>query len=123
MNVLSLFDGMSCGQIAFKKLGVTFDGVNNKYFSSEIKDIGIKVTQSNFPNTIQVGDITKLETEKLPQIDILIGGSPCQDLSIAQRDREGLSGEKSKLFWEYVKILKKVKPKYFLLEARQRKKI
>lgn len=112
MNVLSLFDGMSCGQIALERAGIKVDN----YFASEIKDHAIKVTKYNYPSTIQLGDVTKIEVEKLPTIDLLIGGSPCQDLSIAMKDRQGLKGEKSRLFWEYVKLLKKVKPKYFLLE-------
>lgn len=112
MNVLSLFDGMSCGQIALERAGIKVD----KYYASEIKPHAVKVTQFNYPNTIQLGDVFDIDLNKLPQIDLLIGGSPCQDLSIAMRDRQGLEGIKSKLFWEYVRILKKVKPKYFLLE-------
>ena len=112
MNVLSLFDGISCGQVALRKAGIQIDN----YYASEIKDYAMEVTQYNFPNTIQLGDVTKININKLPPIDLLIGGSPCQDLSIAMKDREGLAGQKSKLFWEYVKILKELKPKYFLLE-------
>jgi hypothetical protein len=112
MNVLSLFDGISCGQLALRRAGIDFDN----YYACEIKEKAMKVTQYNFPNTIQLGDVTKIELDKLPEIDLLIGGSPCQDLSIAMKEREGLKGEKSMLFWEYVKILQKVKPKYFLLE-------
>lgn len=112
MKVLSLFDGISCGQIALQRAGIKVD----KYYASEIKPIAIKCTQANFPNTIQLGDVTKLDLTQLENIDLLIGGSPCQDLSIAQANREGLKGEKSKLFWEYVRVLKYIKPKYFLLE-------
>ncbi|WP_205452246.1 DNA (cytosine-5-)-methyltransferase [Clostridium botulinum] len=112
MNVLSLFDGISCGQIALNKVGIKIDN----YYASEIKEHAIKVTQHNYPNTIQLGDVTKIDLNKLPKIDLLIGGSPCQDLSIAMKNREGLKGSKSSLFWEYVKVLQKVKPKYFLLE-------
>jgi len=112
INVLSLFDGMSCGQIALEKVGVKVDN----YYACEIKKHAIKVTQHNFPDTIQLGDVTKLDTKKLPKIDLLIGGPPCQDLSIANRIRKGLDGKKSSLFWEYVRILKEVKPKYFLVE-------
>lgn len=65
MNVLSLFDGMSCGQIAFDKLGIKFDGVNNKYFASEIKKHAIETTQLNYPNTIQLGDVTKIKASDL----------------------------------------------------------
>lgn len=116
MNVLSLFDGISCGQIALQRAGIKVD----KYYASEIKDIAIKCTQSNFPNTIQLGDVTKLDLSNIDKIDLLIGGSPCQDLSIAnvinKGNQEGLNGKKSSLFYEYVRILKQLKPKYFLLE-------
>ena len=116
MNVLSLFDGISCGQIALQRAGIKVD----KYYASEIKPSAIKCTQENFPNTIQIGDVTKLDLSKLDKIDLLIGGSPCQDLSIAvvmvKDKREGLDGQKSSLFYEYVRILKQLKPKYFLLE-------
>ena len=112
MNVLSLFDGMSCGQLALKKAGVEYD----RYFASEIKPLGIKVTQYNFPDTIQLGDVTKIKAENLPKIDLLIGGSPCQNLSIAmaKEHRKGLEGNKSGLFYEYYRFLNKTK--YFLLE-------
>ena len=123
MNVLSLFDGMSCGQIALNRAGIKYDN----YFAAEIKPHAIKVTQHNYPNTIHIGDVRKihyengiLEYENVMQdvgrIDVLIGGSPCQDLSIANKNRTGLKGEKSSLFWEYARILKEVRPKYFLLE-------
>jgi len=115
MNVLSLFDGMSCGQIALDELGIEVDN----YYASEIEDEAIKVTQNNFPKTIQLGDIKKLtneELDKLPKIDMVIGGSPCKDLSIAMKDRKGLRGPKSSLFFEYLRILEYIDPKYFLLE-------
>ena len=112
INVLSLFDGMSCGQIALNKVGIEYEN----YFASEIKPHAIQVTQHNYPNTIQVGDITKLNGNDLPKIDLLIGGSPCQDFSRANRKQEGLDGEKSGLFWEYVRLLKETNPTYFLLE-------
>jgi DNA-cytosine methyltransferase len=116
MNVLSLFDGMSCGQIAFDKLGVKFDGVNNKYFASEIKKHAIETTQLNYPNTIQLGDVIKIKTSDLPKIDLLIGGSPCQDFSSQNKERKGLEGEKSRLFFEYLRLRNELKPKYWLLE-------
>ena len=112
MNVLSLFDGMSCGQIALDKLGIKV----NKYFASEIKKSAIEVTQHNYPNTIQLGDVTKIKAKDLPKIDLLIGGSPCQDFSRANKERKGVDGEKSSLFFEYIRLLKESKPKYFLLE-------
>lgn len=116
MNVLSLFDGISCGQIALERAGIKVD----KYYASEIKPIAIKCTQENYPNTIQLGDVTKIDLSKIDEIDLLIGGSPCQDLSqanvINNPKREGLDGKKSSLFYEYARILKQVRPKYFLLE-------
>jgi DNA (cytosine-5)-methyltransferase 3A len=110
MNVLSLFDGMSCGQIALNRIGVKY----NNYFASEIDKYAIDVTQHNYPKTIQLGDITKLDVSTLPKIDLLIGGSPCQSFSRAGNNT-GFDG-KSGLFWEYVRILNEVKPTYFLLE-------
>jgi len=109
-SVLSLFDGMSCGQIALNRVGIEYDN----YFASEIDKHAIKVTQTNYPNTIQLGSITELDGTKLPKIDLLFGGSPCQSFSRAGNGT-GFDG-KSRLFWEYVRILKEVKPTYFLLE-------
>ncbi len=116
MNVLSLFDGMSCGQIALNKLNKKIDN----FYASEIDKHAIQVTQHNFPNTIQLGDVTELNTDKLPNIDLLIGGSPCQSFSNAGNG-SGFDG-KSGLFYEYVRILNEVKPKYFLLENVKMKK-
>ena len=110
MNVLSLFDGISCGQVAINRLGIKY----SNYFASEIDEYAMEVTQANYPKTQQVGDITKINTEDLPKIDLLIGGSPCQSFSISG-DRTGFDGS-SKLFFEYVRVLKEVKPTYFLLE-------
>lgn len=118
MNVLSLFDGMSCGQLALERASVKY----NNYFASEIKPIAIKVAKQNYPNTIHIGDVTKLDLSRLPKIDLLIGGSPCQDFSILKAKGLGLEGDKSKLFYEYLKILKETKPKYFLLENVKMKK-
>lgn len=112
INVLSLFDGISCGQIALKKLDIPI----NKYYASEIEKPSIKVTQHNFPNTIQLGDVTQLKVDQLEKVHLLFGGSPCQDLSRANSNAKGLDGERSGLFWEFVRILNEVKPKYFLLE-------
>lgn len=105
---------MSCGQIALERAGIKVD----TYFASEIKEDGIKVTQENYPNTVQIGDVTKLSGNDLPKIDILIGGSPCQNLSVAmaKQHRKGLEGDKSSLFYEYYRLLNETKPKYFLLE-------
>ena len=112
LNVLSLFDGISCGQVALQKLGIKV----NKYFASEINEDSIFIAKKNFPNTIHLGDVRNIRTSELPKIDLLIGGSPCQDLSGAKPDGKGLEGEKSRLFYEFVRILKELNPKWFLLE-------
>ena len=117
INVLSLFDGISCGQVALGRAGIKI----NKYFASEILKPAIDITKKNYPDTIQVGDVTTLDTSKLPKIDLLMGGSPCNDVSLLKRGA-GLKGSKSKLFYEYVRILNEVKPKYFLLENVNMKK-
>jgi DNA (cytosine-5)-methyltransferase 3A len=134
MNVLSLFDGMSCGQQAIQKTNLKIDN----YFASEIDKFAIIVTNNNFPNTIQLGDVRNIDTTKLPKIDLLIGGSPCQSFSFAGK-RKGMSTKceqeiltlnqylklknegfefegQSYLFWEYIRILNETNPKFFLLE-------
>jgi len=116
MTVLSLFDGISCGQLALQRAGVHVD----KYYASEIEPNAIKVTQHNFPDTIQLGDVRNIKADNLPKIDLLIGGSPCQTFSIAG-NLTGFDG-KSGLFYEYLRILKEVKPTYFLLENVKMKK-
>lgn len=110
MNVLSLFDGISCGQLALTRAGKQIDN----YFASEIEAYPIQITQKHFPKTVQLGDVRNINTSTLPKIDLLIGGSPCQSFSNAG-NRIGFAG-KSGLFYEYVRILKEVKPTYFLLE-------
>ena len=118
MNVLSLFDGISCGQVALERAGIKVDN----YYASEIEESAIAITQYNYPNTIQLGDVTLLTEEKikgLGSIDLLIGGSPCTDLSnykYYMQDSTGLEGKSSRLFYEYLRIKSIVKPKYFLLE-------
>lgn len=110
-SVLSLFDGMSCGQIALNRVGIEYDN----YFASEIDKHAIKVTQANYPKTIQLGDVTKVKGSDLPKIDLLIGGSPCQGFSFAGK---GLNFDdpRSKLFFEYVRLKNETQPKYWLLE-------
>ena len=115
-NVLSLFDGMSCGQIALNKLGIKYDN----YYASEIDEPAMSVTQFNYPNTIQMGSITELQSSQLPKIDLLFGGSPCQSFSNAGNGT-GFDG-KSGLFYDYVRLLKECKPTYFLLENVKMKK-
>lgn len=116
MNILSLFDGISCGHVALDRAGIKVDN----YYASEISADAIAITQYNYPNTIQLGDITKITEEQLDSlghIDMIIGGSPCQDLSgFKSVNNEGLEGSKSCLFYHFVRILKHIQPKYFLLE-------
>ncbi len=112
ITVLSLFDGISCGQLALQRAGIKVD----RYLASEVDKYAIKITQKNFPNTEQLGNVKNVWAKNLPKIDLLIGGSPCQDLSIAKVGRKGLDGERSGLFWHYVRLLRTCKPKYFLLE-------
>ena len=112
MIILSLFDGISCAHVALERAKIKVD----KYYASEIDKYAIQITQKNYPNTIQVGDITKLKGNDFKDVGLLIGGSPCQDLSIAKKNREGLKGSRSSLFWEYVRLLKEINPKYFILE-------
>jgi DNA (cytosine-5)-methyltransferase 3A len=117
LNVLSVFDGMSCGQIALERAGIKYDN----YFASEIDKHAIKVTMANYPNTIQIGSVTEVKAENLPKIDLLIGGSPCQGFSFAGKQLN-FEDERSKLFFEFVRLLRECKPKYFLLENVKMKK-
>jgi DNA (cytosine-5)-methyltransferase 3A len=134
MNVLSLFDGMSCGQQALERACIKVD----QYFASEIDKFAIKVTMANYPKTIQIGSVVDVCGCDLPKIDLLIGGSPCQSFSFAGK-RKGMATKdeieihtlehylqlkndgyefegQSYLFWEFMRILNEVKPKYFLFE-------
>ena len=111
MKVLSCFDGMSCGQIAFERAGIKVD----KYYASEIDKYAIRVTQANYPDTIQLGSITEWQSWNIENPDIIIGGSPCQGFSFAGKQLN-FKDERSKLFFTFVDILKHYKPKYFLLE-------
>ena len=117
MRVLSLFDGMSCGQIALNKLG--YDNIT--YYASEIDKYAISITQKNFPNTIQVGDVLNLKSEDFTDIDLMLAGSPCQGFSFAGKQL-AFDDPRSRLFFEFVRLLKEIKPKYFLLENVRMKK-
>jgi DNA (cytosine-5)-methyltransferase 3A len=117
MNVLSLFDGMSCGRIALERLGIPVDN----YYASEIDKYAIKVSQANYPDIIQVGDVTELDTSTLPKIDLIMGGSPCQGFSFAGKQL-AFDDPRSALFFEFVRCVKELKPKYFLLENVRMKK-
>lgn len=117
INVLSLFDGMSCGQIALDQSGIEVD----KYYASEIDKYAIEITKKNYPNTMHVGDVTKVDGTQLDKIDLLIGGSPCQGFSFAGKQLN-FNDPRSALFFEFVRLLKETKPKYFLLENVRMKK-
>ena len=113
MNVLSLFDGISAGQVALERAGIKVDN----YYASEIDKYAIQVTMKNYPNTIQLGDVYNIDYSKIKDIDIVIGGSPCTHWSIAKRDRETTSdGIGFDLFMQYVRAIKETKAKYFLYE-------
>lgn len=111
INVLSLFDGISCGQIALERAGIEV----NQYFASEIDQQAIKVTQQNYPDTFQLGSVFDVSASNLPKIDLLIGGSPCQGFSFAGK---GLNFDdpRSKLFFEFVRLLEELTVSHFLLE-------
>ena len=117
MNVLSLFDGMSCGQIALDQLGIKVDN----YYASEIDKYAIKVTQKNYPNTKQIGSVTEVKGKDLPKIDLIICGSPCQGFSFAGKQLN-FNDPRSALFFQFVRLLRECKPKYFLLENVRMKK-
>ena len=110
-NVLSLFDGMSCGQIALNKMDIKI----NNYYASEIDKYAIAVTQKNYPNTIQLGNVCKIQAKDLSKIDLLLGGSPCQGFSFAGNGLN-FNDPRSKLFFEYTRLLKETNPKWFLFE-------
>ena len=112
MKIVSLFDGCACGLQALKNLNVKVD----KYYASEIDKYAIQIAMKNHPEIIQIGDVTQIDFKQFKDIDLLIGGSPCQDLSIAKRNGKGLEGSRSSLFFKYVEALEVIKPKYFILE-------
>lgn len=116
INVLSLFDGISGARQALNELGIT-----NQYLASEVDKYAIQIAKTNHPSNFNLGDvkqinITSLHLLGIDKVDLLIGGSPCQDLSIAKKDRKGLEGSRSGLFFEYVRLLHELKPKWFILE-------
>lgn len=117
MRVLSLFDGISCGQIALERAGIKVDS----YFASEIDKHAVQVTKHNYPNTKHIGDVTEVKGADLPKIDLLIGGSPCQGFSFAGKQLN-FDDPRSKLFFEFVRLSEETKPKYFLLENVNMKK-
>lgn len=141
INVLSLFDGISCGQVALERAGIPV----NKYYASEIDKYAIQITQKNYPNTIQIGDVTKLVIRKnlmeikclyyikneqetaieLKDIDLILAGSPCQGFSFAGKQLN-FEDSRSKLFFDFVRILKEIKSEnpnvFFILENVKMKK-
>ena len=117
MNVLSLFDGMSCGRIALERLGIPVD----KYYASEIDKYAIQVSEANYPDIIRLGDVCDVKAEDLEPIDLIIAGSPCQGFSFAGKQL-AFDDPRSALFFEFVRLLKECKPKYFLLENVRMKK-
>ena len=117
MKVLSLFDGMSCGQLALNRLGIKVD----TYYASEIDKYAMQVTQANFPETIQVGDVCNLDPNDFKDVDLMLAGSPCQGFSFAGKQL-AFDDPRSALFFEFIRLLKEIKPKYFLLENVKMKK-
>tara|TARA_R110000824_G_scaffold96286_1_gene230764 strand:- start:23 stop:958 length:936 start_codon:yes stop_codon:yes gene_type:complete len=111
MKILSLFDGMSCGRLALDRAGIVID----KYFASEIDRYAISIAKSNYPDTVHIGNVCDVYAYNLPPIDLLIGGSPCQGFSFAGKHLN-FDDPRSQLFFEYVRVLKETKPKYFLME-------
>jgi len=114
MKVLSLFDGISCARVALERAGIPVE----VYYAKEVDKYAIQISTKNYPDIVQLGSVVDFHPAPLicRQMDLIIGGSPCQDLSIAKKNRKGLDGKRSGLFWEYARILKEVKPKYFILE-------
>ena len=115
MNIMSLFDGISCGKVALERANITID----TYYASEVDKYATKASAKNHPDIIRIGDVKNVNGSDFNKIDLLIGGSPCQDLSNYKYDRgevTGLNGEKSNLFYHYVRLLKELRPKYFILE-------
>lgn len=112
MKVLSLFDGISCGRLALERAGIPVE----RYVAYEIDENAIKVSKANWGDIEHCGDVTVADFSQYNGFDAIIGGFPCQDLSINKRDRKGLEGERSGLFWHLVRAIEEVKPKYFLVE-------
>ena len=117
MKVLSLFDGMSCGMIALDRLGIKVD----TYYASEVDKYAIQVSQKNYPEIIQIGDVCNIKAEDYQDIDLILAGSPCQGFSFAGKQL-AFDDPRSSLFFEFVRLLKEIKPKYFLLENVNMKK-
>ena len=117
MKVLSLFDGMSCGRIALDQLGIPVE----KYYASEIDKYAMQVSAANYPDIEQVGDICNLDPKDYKDVDLILAGSPCQGFSFAGKQL-AFDDPRSALFFEFIRLLKEIKPKYFLLENVRMKK-
>ena len=118
MNVLSLFDGISAGRVALERAGIKVDN----YYACEIDTYAIKIAQANYPDTIQLGSVVDVSAADIPhKIDLIIGGSPCQGFSFAGKQLN-FDDPRSQLFFEFVRLMKECKPKYFLLENVKMKK-
>ena len=117
MNVLNLFGGMEVGRLAMDRAELPV----GKYFSAEIDKYAIQIANKNHSDIIQLGDVTEIDTEDLPQIDLLMGGSPCQGFSFAGKQLN-FSDPRSKLFFEFIRIMNELKPRYVLLENVRMKK-
>ena len=111
IKVLSLFDGISCGMVALERAGIKVE----RYVASEIDESAIEVSKSNYEQIEHIGDVREVNFKEYEGFELLIGGSPCQDLC-GMGSRKGLEGEKSGLFFEFVRALKEIKPQWFLLE-------
>ena len=112
MNILSLFDGISCARVACDRAGIKV----KHYFASEVDKYAIQVSDKNYPDIHRLGDVRNVSSNYIKGFHLVIGGSPCQDLSIAKKERKGLQGERSSLFYEFVRVVKEQLPKYFILE-------
>lgn len=116
MNVLSLFDGASCAMVCLKRAGIPIEN----YYGADIKKCAVRceelISKYYRVNHIQLGDVTKIDYSQLPKIDLLCAGFPCQDYSVVNSKKQGISGKNGQLFWEVVRAIKAVKPKYIILE-------
>lgn len=112
MKILSLFDGISCGMVALERVGIPVE----RYVAYEIESNAIKISKKNYPQIEHYGDVTTADFTQYKGFDLLIGGSPCQDISNLNSSGKGLQGKKSRLFYEYLRALEEVKPKWFLFE-------
>lgn len=110
MNILSLFDGISCARVALERIGIPV----SSYTAYEIDSYAVDISKKNYPSIVHYGNVK--DCKEVMNVDLLIGGSPCQDLSIAKKNRKGLEGERSSLFWEYLRIKNLCRPRWFILE-------